>query len=240
MPLAQLGRRGIVNSAKKRSGFIKTGARAVDADADFMQGQIATFGTDGELEVAVATSDKLVGIFNCHKATAFYKPVINESKTFTGAASTVTLANTYLRATYIVVTDSTGVTAYTETTDYTVNDTTGVITHVAAGSGGSIGTTDTVLVSYLYQDRNLSELDQTIKSKKASVMEGSGEVGLLIYDITKFNANSGPFALGTKVTPNAIGLASTGGSDGSLGYVTQLPTSADPTLYIQMELTSTY
>lgn len=237
MALAPIGRSGIPNTAKKRSGFIKTGSRLVDVDADFMQGHIAEFGTDGELETATATSTKIVGIFNCHKATMFYKPVINEVVVFTGAASAITMSNTYLRAGYIVVTDSTGVTAYTETTDYTVNDTTGVITQVA---GGSIGTTDSVLVSYLYQDRNLSALDQTIKSKKASVMEGTGEVGLLIYDITKFNANSTPFAIGTKITADTNGLASTGGSAAYLGYVTALPTATDPTLYVQMDIVNTY
>jgi len=235
--LARIGRSGIVNTAKKRSGFIKSGYREIDSVADFMQGMVATIGTDSEVEVASNTSKKVLGVFNNHKTANFYRPIVEEEVTFVGADLPVNLANQNLRADYAIVTDSTGGTVYTEGTDYALDDPTGVITH---DSGGAIGATDTVKISYLYKDTGLSEIDDTEGAGRVSLMEGEGEIALLIYDVTKINSTANKFAVGEKVTADANGLASTGGSAGQLGYVTKVPTNADPELHVQMEIVSTF
>jgi hypothetical protein len=80
---------------------------------------------------------------------SFYPKVVEEV-TFTGSGSTVALSYGPIVAGSIVVTPSTlgaiPTDAYILTTDYTVNETTGTITH--AGGGSAIGTTATVKVTY--------------------------------------------------------------------------------------------
>jgi hypothetical protein len=80
----------------------------------------------------------------------FYPPVV-EHKTFTGSGTSVSLRYGPIQSGSVVVTTSTlnGTTpeeAYTEDTDYTVDESAGTVTH--AGGGSSIGTTDTVKITY--------------------------------------------------------------------------------------------
>lgn len=79
----------------------------------------------------------------------FYPPVA-EDITFTGADSTVSLTYGPIQTGSVVIVPSTidsvtPVTPFIEDTDYAVDSTAGTITH---DSGGSIGNTDTVRVSY--------------------------------------------------------------------------------------------
>jgi len=81
---------------------------------------------------------------------AFYPPVV-EHIAFTGSGSTVSLRYGPIQASSLVVatstlTGSTPEEAYTLTTDYTVDETAGTVTH--AGGGSSIGATDTVKMTY--------------------------------------------------------------------------------------------
>ena len=229
MALAPIGRRGIVNSLKKISGFNKPGTKDVADGADFMQGMAAVLGSTGKVEVADNTSKVLEGLFNNHNASAFYRPIIDEQQTFTGALSTITMAKANMRSAYEKVTNSAGSTTYVKDTDYTIDYTAGTITLKA---GGSIGNTDTVKVSYLYQDTSLEALDLGGKLGKVSIIE-EGEVGLLIYDTTA------TWAVNSKVTVDANGLVTTGGTY-QLGYVTKVPSSDDPELEIQIEKVSSF
>jgi hypothetical protein len=78
----------------------------------------------------------------------FYPPVV-EHLTFTGAGTSVSLRYGPIESGSVIVTTSTLGTvpeeAYVETTDYTVDETAGTVTQV---SGGNIGTTDTVKITY--------------------------------------------------------------------------------------------
>lgn len=226
--LPPIGRRGIVNSVRKLSGFLVSGWREVDPASDFIAGYVATLdGTSGKVKVADDTGGvKVLGLFFCHKTTSFYKPVVDESITFTGAGSAITLNNANLQATSVRVTTLAGV-AYTLTTDYTVNATNGIITQT---SGGGIGVTETVLVDYRYEDPNLAGLDQTLGSGKAALVEGNGEIATLVYEMNV------AWALNTTVTTSANGLPTIGGTGTSLGFVTKVPTSSDPELHFQMRL----
>lgn len=226
--LPPIGRRGIVNVIRKMSGNIITGWRPVDSAAEFIQGYVATLdGTTGKAKVADNTASlKIIGLFNCHKTTSFYRPVVDESVTFTGALSTVNLAHANIKsAACVKVTSSDGGTTYTLTTHYTVNTTNGTLTHVSG-----IGNTDTVLVDYLYQDPNLAGLDQTLGSGNASIVEGHGEIATLAYE------TNAAWALNADVTVSANGLPTIGGTGTVIGFVTKVPSASDPELHFQMRL----
>lgn len=225
--LPPIGRNGIVNSVRKLSGNIVTGWRDVSSSAEFIAGYVATL-SSGVVVVADNTaSQKIIGLFNCHKTTSFYRPVINESGTFTGAGSAITLAHANIQSASVRVTDSTGATTYTVTTDYTVNATNGIITQT---STGSIGTTDTVLIDYRYQDPNLAGLDQTLGSGKAAIIEGVGEIATLVYE------TDAAWAENAAVTVSANGLPTIGGTGSTIGFVTKVPSADDPELHFQMRL----
>jgi hypothetical protein len=208
------------------SGNIVTGWRDVASAANVIAGYIATLDSDGNAAVADDSSTQILGLFYCHKTTSFYRPVIDESITFTGDNTSVTLNNANLQSGSVRVTDSDG-SAYTLTTDYTVNVTNGIITHV---STGSIGSTETVLVDYRYQDPNLAGLDQTLGSGRASIIEGAGEIATLAYE------TDAAWAINTDVKVSANGLPTIGGSGQVLGFVTKVPTSSDPELQFQMRM----
>lgn len=225
--LPPIGRNGIVNSVRKLSGNVVTGWRDVSSSASFIAGYVATL-SSGVVTVADDTADlKIVGLFNCHKTTSFYRPVIDEEGTFTGAASSITLDHSNLKSGSVRVTNSAGTTTYTLTTDYTVNTTNGIITQT---STGSIGTTDTVKIDYLYADPNLSGIDQTLGSGKASIIEGIGEISTLVYE------TNAAWAENAAVTVSANGLPTIGGTGSTIGFVTKVPTSDDPELHFQMRL----
>lgn len=225
--LAPIGRNGIVNSVRKLSGNIVPGWRDVDSSADFIAGMCATL-SSGKLVVADDTaSQKIIGLFNCHKTTSFYAPAVAEEGTFTGASSSITLAHAYVQTSSgVLVTDSTGVTTYTLGTDYTVNTTNGLITNLNVG----IGATDTVLVTYRYKDINLTGVDQTLGSGKASTIEGNGEIATQVYN------SAAAWAENTAVTVGSDGLPTIGGTGTTIGFVTKVPTASDPELHFQMRL----
>jgi len=224
--LPPIGRNGIVNSVRKLSGNIVTGWRDVSSTASFIAGYAATL-SSGVVVVADNTaSQKIVGLFNCHKTTSFYRPIINESGTFTGAATAITLAHANIQAASVRVTDSAG-SAYTLTTDYTVNATNGIITQT---STGNIGTTETVLIDYRYQDPNLAGIDQTLGSGKAAIIEGNGELATLVYE------TDAAWAENAAVTVSANGLPTIGGTGTTIGFVTKVPSADDPELHFQMRL----
>jgi hypothetical protein len=224
--LAPIGRNGIVNSVRKLSGNIVPGWRDVDSSADFIAGMVAAL-SSGKLVVADASTQHFIGLFNCHKTTSFYRPAVNESVTFTGAASSIALSNAYVKSNATTkVTNSAGTVTYDLTDDYTLNLTNGLIIQT---STGSIGATATVLVTYLYKDINLTGVDQTLGSGKASTIEGNGEIATQVYD------TSAAWAENAHVTVSALGLPTIGGSN-IIGFVTKVPTASDPELHFQMRL----
>ncbi len=227
-----IGRNGIVNSVRKLSGNIVTGWRPVDLSASFIAGYVACLDSSGNLVVADSTSSryisgKILGLFNCHKTTSFYRPISGELVTFTGAGSVVNLAHANLQASeYRVYNTSTG-TAYSDSTDYTISTTNGTLT---LAGGTTIGTTETVGVNYRYLDPNLSGIDQTLGSGCASVIEGNGEIATLCYEINV------AWAINTAVTVSSNGLPTIGGSGQAIGFVTKVPTASNPELQFQMRL----
>jgi len=225
--LPDIGRNGLVNSVRRLSGLNNPGYRKVDSAADFIAGMVANLEADANgdpvLTVANATDTAIVGIFYCHKTTSFYQAVHAESKTFgtsPNSATIIYLDHANIKASSCRVTTSLGV-PWTETTHYVVNTTNGYITRTSTG----IGASDTVLVSYQYEDPNLSGIDQTLGSGMAATLEDNGEIATLIYDTSK------AYTLMGSLYSNASGyLTSTNGGGSVVGKVTKVPTSEDAEL----------
>lgn len=229
--LPPLGRNGIVNSVRKITDMPTTGFRDIDPSATFVAGQLAKLATlNGKTVVQAVngTSDVPVGVFFTHNTTTFYRPSMDEAHTFgenTDAPNDIYI-NPYVKTGYVEVNNASG-TAYTVTTDYTINLTNGVITRT---STGAIGATDTVYVNYQYKDVNLSGINQPLGSGKACLLEEVGEIGTLIYDV------KAAWLLGAAVKFNADGIFTLGGASATVGTVTQVPTATDPELRIKLSL----
>jgi hypothetical protein len=233
--LPDIGRNGLVNSVRRLNGLNNPGYRAVDATADFIAGMVAILEADSDgnpvLKVADATDTALIGLFFCHKTTNFYRPIVDESKTYGTSPNTawvIYLDHANLKSGSVKVTDSTGGTTYTLTTDYTVNNTNGVITRT---STGSIAADETVLVTYLYEDTTLTGLDQTLGSGLAATLEDPGEVATLVYDTSK------AYTLMGSLYADANGyLTSTDGGGTVVGKVTKVPTAENPELHFKLSI----
>ncbi len=235
MPLLpDLGRNGLVNSVRRLSGLNNPGYRAVDPTANFIAGMVANLEADADgnpvLTVANATDTALIGIFYCHKTTNFYRPIVDEPQTYSAGDNTAFaayLAHANLKSGSVKVCDASG-TPYTVTTDYTVNTTNGVITRT---STGAITSSTTVYVSYLYEDPNLTGIDQTLGSGMAATLEDRGEIATLVFDTSK------AYTLMGSLYADANGyLTSTNGGGTALGKVTKVPTAEDPELHFKLVL----
>lgn len=236
-----VGRNGVVNLARKISGSVISGWRQVDPAASFTVGQIAKLAADSNgnpiVTPCTATSDDVpIGIFWSHKTVSFYVAVVDEAVTFTGSATTINLKHANLKGaagTYVKVTNTVGGTAYTYTTDYTINYVNGQIIHPGSGS---IGATATVYISYMYKDPNQSGIDTTLGAGKVALLEDKGEVATRLYDTSVKWALTGNDAI---VVCNADGIVTTKTkiSDAPvIGKVTKVPTASDVELCFKFSL----
>jgi hypothetical protein len=231
--LPDIGRNGIVNSVRRLSGLNNPGYRAVDSAAEFVAGMVANLeaGANGPVLTVANNSDTaIVGIFYCHKTTSFYRPIIEESQTFGTSPNSSTVAylnhaNLKSSATTLV-TDSTGNTTYVDGDDYDLSTTNGTIS--LAGRSGHIGGTDTILISYLYLDPNLSGIDQTLGSGLAATLEDRGEIATLIYDPAQ------TYTLMGSLYSDANGYITATSGGIVIGKVTKVPTAEDPELHFKL------
>jgi hypothetical protein len=234
--LPDIGLNGLVNSVRKIGGYIANpGYRDVDPATSFVAGMAATLTTDSDGKVVLTAADnttstgKIIGLFYCHKTTSFYRAVKDELQvvgTSPNTASLVYLAHANLKAGSIrVVQRDLDETVYAEDTNYTCNDTNGVVT-VSTG----IGATEALLISYLYLDPNLIGIDQTLGSGKAATLEDNGEIGTMIYDTSK------AYTLNASLYVNSAGYLTTTAGAAVVGMVTKPPTSEDPELHFKMKL----
>ena len=233
--LPGIGRNGIVNSVRRLSGLTNPGYRAVNSSADFIAGMVANLeanSTTGEPELVVAsnTSTAIIGLFYCNKTTSFYRPIVDEEQTFGTSPNTswiIYLGHANVKASSVKITDSTGATTYTETTDYVVTTTNGYITRT---STGSIGATDDVLVTYQYEDPNLSGIDETLGSGLGATLEDRGEVATLIYD------TSVAYSVMDDLYVTAGGYITNTSGTTKIGVVTKPPTADNPELHLKLQL----
>ena len=229
--LPGIGRNGLVNSVRKLTGGNVTGFRPVSDTAEFIAGMVATLvDDDGTPKLAVAdnTSTNAVGIFWCHKTTSFYRPIVEESVTVASAQVILKYAN--VLASSVKVTSTAGA-AYDITDDYTLtNISNGIIGIVGSGSGGAIGATETILVSYRYKDANLTGIDQTLGSGNAAVLEDPSEVATLVYDTAR------TYVLNTKLYVNADGIITNATGGVVIGKVTKVPSSDSAELNYKLQI----
>jgi hypothetical protein len=229
--LPPLGRNGIVNAVRRLSNMPVTGWREVDPAATFVAGQMAKLATvNGKVMVQTvsATSDKVVGMFFTNNTTYFYRTVVLEEHTFgeNVSAPNIVYVKPYVKAASYVVYADDQTTPKTETTDYTIDVTSGAITRVA------IGATDTVYVTYQYKDVDLSGINQVVGSGKAALLEEIGEVATTTYDTTSATA----YTLGANIYKNATGYLTATSAGSAIGFITKAPTADDPELHVKLNL----
>jgi hypothetical protein len=228
--LPPLGRTGLVGGVRRISDMTVTGWRPVDPAANFIQGQLAKLNTvSGQVLVQTVsgTSDKVVGMFFTDNTTVFYRPSFREVHTFgenPSAPNDVYLMPYVKTASYSV--QNLAGTPYTETTNFTLNTTNGILTNV------NMGATATVYVSYMYKDVNLSGINQTLGSGMAALLEGVGEIGTLAYDTSSATA----YALNAAIYFNATGYLTSASGSTAIGYITKAPTADDPELRVKLSL----
>ncbi|GEM_PF-4304555 len=237
--LPPIGRTGINNGTgvRRLSNMPVTGWRDVSPTATFVAGQLATLATDSNGKVVVetvnSTGDKVIGVFFTDNTTTFYRSAYAEEHTFGENAATpnVIYVNPYVKASSYVVcnaADTATASRYTETTDFTIDVTSGAITNTLVG----IGATATVYVTYMYKDINLSGINQTLGSGKAALLEDFGEIATLQYDTTSATA----YALNGSIYYNSSGYFTATSGSSAIGFITKVPTADDPELYIKLDL----
>jgi hypothetical protein len=238
--LPPIGRTGINSGTgvRRLSNMPVTGWRDVSPSASFVAGQLGTLTTDSNGKVVVetvdSTADKVIGVFFTDNTTTFYSAAYAEEHTFGENAATpnVIYVKPYVKASSYVVcstaSTATGV-RHTETTDFTIDTTSGAITNTLVG----IAATSTVYVTYMYKDVNLSGINQTLGSGKAALLEEVGEIATIQYSTTSATA----YVLGASIYYDSSGyLTATSGSS-AIGFITKVPTADDPELYVKLALT---
>ena len=233
--LPDIGRNGLVNSVRRLSGLNNPGFRAVDPSVNFIAGQVAILGADGDgnpvLQVAGAASTTIIGLFYCHKTTSFYRPVVDEVQTFSTSPNTawvIYLNNANVKASSVKIYN---VTQGKATTDFVLSGTNGYITRSSTGSA-IIAATDVVRVTYLYEDPTLTGIDQTLGSGMAATLEDWGDVATLVYDTSQ------TYTIMCNLYANATGYITSysGGGGSIIGSCTKPPTSDNPELWLKLKI----
>jgi hypothetical protein len=184
-----------------------------------------------------------LGVAKWNHSSSKYAVVVNESIVLNGVVAT-NLAHGGVAN--VKVTDSTGVTVYTVTTDYTVSAINGTVTRVATGS---IGDGDTVLVTYtwLISEAQLLQLQgKNFWNTNDEVSAADGRVTVITqaelifttqYDTSKVYTITGSTSnLYASTTAGQEGLftSSSAGSAVFVGRVFQVPTASDPFLGLRL------
>lgn len=229
--LPSIGRTGIRSAVRNLSSMVLTGWRKIDPSVNFVAGQLAKLGTDTNgnvvVQVVTGTVDKPIGVLYTENTTLFYRPSVAEEHTFgeNVSAPNNIYIKPYVKTGTVRVTNSAG-SAYTLTTDYTVDLTNGIVTNTGVG----ITSTGTVYVTYLYKDPNLSGINQPLGSGAAALLEGIGDIATLAYDTTC------AWTLNAAVYFDANGYLTATSGSASIGKITKVPTASDPELHVKLNL----
>jgi hypothetical protein len=217
------------------------GTYVANSSATFRAGMLVQLNSSQEIVVCDGTEP--FGFAKYTKANTLYANVVAERIQLNGTTAT-NLAHAALwtpgATGGVRVTDSTGVTVYTQTTDYTVNYVNGQVTRVALGS---ITDGAYVLVDYQYQvteqelkyeGRNFWNLidDVTIQGDKIAVINDWSIIFTTQYDPAQTYAVNDALTAGT-VGDVKSGLVTKGGAGAFIGNVFQVPTADDPYLGVK-------
>lgn len=202
----------------------------VDANASFEAGQIAQFGSDGEVVTCDGTAP--MGVLKWNKTSTLTSTIANEALVLNDTSATLldhaNVSNVKVKSA------TTGGTTYTVTTDYTVNTTNGTVTRV---DGQAIANGATVYVSYTYQLSTAEagnklnfylHHDDTAGSGKITVIQGYGTIYTDQYDSSK------SYAINDTVYPTISGkFTNVADYNKPFGKVISVPSASDPYLGIE-------
>lgn len=125
---------------EKRPGMWKAAS-----SASFRAGQFVSLNSSNEL--VISAGNNIYGVALANRTQSIVAVAVDESVTFTSTGAAVTLAHANISDVVVFSQVQNGGTRYTVTTDYTLNTTNGIITHVGA-AGITVNTA--VYVSYSY------------------------------------------------------------------------------------------
>jgi hypothetical protein len=211
-----------------------------DPAATILAGQLVTKTDDG---IALPpTGVGILGVAKWNKANTLYGVVVDEPVVLPEATAT---ALAHATVSNVKVADAAnGGTAYTVTTDYTVNATNGTITSVAVGSGGSIADGATVYVTYTFeltsanldfQGRNFWNYtdDVSIQDNHITVIVDWSILFTTRYDSSKVYTVTGADSnlyCGTSSKGGLGNFTNDATAGDFVGRVIQAPTATDPYL----------
>lgn len=217
----------------------RLGVDAVDPNTLFSEGDVLHWSADGWKQSDDADAVVIRGIAGINKQTTQNGVIIGEEVVL-NAEDVTPLAHGNVIDGSQKVTDETGATTYTETTDYLFVDANGTIARVATGS---IGDGDTVLVSYTYQKTQIeieedpglginNSLDETIGSGNVAVFQGNCLIATTQYDTSQ------DYAVNDVLYDNGDGLLTSDdtGSPVAVGSVKSPPSAQDPYLLAELSL----
>jgi len=214
------------------------GAYEAEPTATFRAGMLVSRNSSGLIIPSVGADP--IGVAKWNKSLVLKAAIIDEPVTLVA-----TTASNLAHATVenVKVTDITGVTTYTVTTDYVINATNGTITR---NGTGAITSGQTVLVTYTYQltETNLEFQGRNFFNFIDDVSNQAGRIAVIqdwsLLFTTQYDT-SNAFAVNTLlysgggVTSALIGLFSTDSGEGPVvGKVAQVPTASDPFLGVEM------
>jgi len=228
------------------------------ANATWQAGQVGKLTSTG-LTTVTATADSPIGILLNNHLDAMTRVIVSEAhgpidfRALAGATATVTLLhNNLVAAGYKVMA---GATAVAETTDYTIDTTTGIITAVVSGKldslGGSYANGGEITVTYKY-NMTVAELNGFLDNK-GQVVGGPGmannfdEVlstlettfagdGNVIYTDQFDSSLDWSAAVGGNVYFSAAAIFTTTGTTNVIGKVVSIPTATQPWLGVLITL----
>lgn len=217
--------------------------RAADA-ADFNAGMLLAQDADGNLVKAVGSP--VLGVAKWNKTNTLLATAVDEPVVFAAANGSVTLKHPNVSNFQLRDAPDLGGSAWTVTTDYTLNATNGVVTHVGAGG---ITPGDTSYATYTYelsardldfQGRNFFNYtdDVSIAENRVTVITDASLLFTTMYDTSRAYALTGTaknLYCGGGATAALAGLFTNDAAEGEfVGHVIQLPTADDPFLGVRL------
>jgi len=233
---------GLIHGVRPLSIFNVPGHKEVDQNAEFLPGMVAMMGVDSNNKPVIQAHDGtaakgVVGVILNSKTNSFYSPIVREEITWPAAVpGDINLSKPYITD-FMLENVSDGSVPVGSPENYSLNATNGVLTAKVDGDG--LGTNapavDTAAyVTYRYKDLDTVGFDQTIASGKVAILEGPGDIALLVYDTTVQYAINMP--IGLKDASNALftGDATASNLTHHMGFVIKPPTAEDNSLHVKL------
>jgi hypothetical protein len=204
-----------------------------DPAATFLQGQLVGKNANGIAPANPNGGVKVLGIAKWNKALTLYGVNVDEAIVLPGTTA-VALKKSNVSNVRVAASANFG-TAYTVTTDYTVNTTNGTVTRNGAGGiadGGTVYVTYTYQLAasdYDFQGRNFWNFtdDVTIQDGRITVITGWNLIFTTQYDSSRTYLLGDALYAGSATSPTGL-FTNLNTSNELVGRVIQLPSATDP------------